>query len=289
MSQQASFLAELANQQAGLTEALQQVSVQINAPGRRGGRGTGVIWSADGLIITNAHVVTGSSAIVQLADGRSMNATVVDRNRTRDLVSLHIDGTDLPAAIIGNSDELRVGELVLALGNPLGFTPSLTTGIVHALGTSRSWIQADVTLAPGNSGGLLANAQGQVVGINTMIVEGRGFAIPSNVVQKFLHDRTERPTLGVTLQPVRVRLQQRSNLGLMITQIEPGSPAETAKLRLSDVLIGIRGQLFQSANELFYVLENSQIGDGLPLDFVRDNRWMTTELVLWNWNPAQAA
>jgi serine protease Do len=288
MSQQASFLADLGDCQARLTETLQLVSVQIHVPGRRGGRGSGVIWHENGVIITNAHVVTGSSAIVQLADGRSLPATVVNRNRSRDLVSLHIDAVDLPAAMIGDSDSLRVGELAVALGNPLGFTQSLTTGMIHALGAARSWVQADIALAPGNSGGLLANAQGQVIGINTMIVEGRGFAIPSKAVQKFLLDRTERPSLGVSLQPVRVRLQRRSNLGLMITQIEPGSPAETA-LRVGDILIGIRGQLFQSANELLYILENSHIGDGLPLDFVRDNRWMTTELVLWNWNPAHAA
>jgi serine protease Do len=288
MSQNAPFLAELASQQAELAAALQRVSVQVTVPGRRGGRGSGVIWNNEGVIITNAHVVTGSSAIVQLADGRSLPATATARNRSRDLVSLHFDAaSDLPAALIGNSDALRVGELVLALGNPLGFTPSLTTGIVHAIGSSRSWIQADVALAPGNSGGLLANAQGQVIGINTMIVEGRGFAIPSNVVEKFLHDRTERPSLGVTLQPCRIRLQRwRSTFGLQIRHIQPDSPAVAAKLQIGDVLIGMRGQIFQSSHELLDVLENSNIGDGLPLDFVRNNRWMTTELVLWNWKPA---
>jgi serine protease Do len=285
MTQNALFLAELAEQQAELAAKLQHASVRVNVPGRRGGRGSGVIWN--GAIITNAHVVSGDQAIVQLADGRSLPATVTARNRSRDLVSLHVDATDLPSATIGNSDDLRVGELVLALGNPLDFTPSLTTGIIHAIGSSRSWIQADIALAPGNSGGLLANAQGQVVGINTMIVEGRGFAIPSKVVDKFLIDRTERPSLGVTLQPCRVRLQRwRSICGFQITQVEPDSPAAIAKLQVGDVLIGMRGQTFQSAHELLDVLENSNIGDGLPLDFVRDSRWMTTELVLWNWKHA---
>jgi serine protease Do len=285
MTQNALFLAELAEQQAELAATLQRASVRVNVPGRRGGRGSGVIWN--GSIITNAHVVTGNQAIVQLADGRSLPATVSSRNRSRDLVSLHVDATDLPSATIGDSDDLRVGELVLALGNPLDFTPSLTTGIIHAIGSSRSWIQADIALAPGNSGGLLANAQGQVIGINTMIVEGRGFAIPGKVVEKFLTDRTERPSLGVTLQPCRVRLQRwRSTFGFQITQVEPASPAAIAKLQVGDVLIGMRGQTFQSAHELFDVLENSNIGDGLPLDFVRDSRWMTTELVLWNWKRA---
>jgi serine protease Do len=120
-----------------------------------------------------------------------------------------------------------------------------------------------------------------------MIVEGRGFAIPSHAVEKFLRDRAEQPTLGVTLQPLRLRLQRRrSTLGLLITQIEAGSPAEAAKLQVGDVLVGMRGQFFQSVTELFYVVENSQAGDGVPLDFVRENRWMTTELVLWNWKPA---
>jgi serine protease Do len=189
------FLAELANQQAELAGVLQQSSVQIHVPGS--GRGSGVIWQTNGLIITNAHVVTGAGAIVQLADGRSLPATVTARSRSRDLATLQIDATDLSSAQVGDSDSVRVGELVLALGNPLEFTPSLTTGVIHAIGCSRSWLQADVALAPGNSGGLLANAQGQVIGINTMIVGGRGFAIPSRAVEKFLHDRAEQPTLGV--------------------------------------------------------------------------------------------
>jgi serine protease Do len=144
------FLAELANQQAELAQALQHSSVQIDVPG--GSRGSGVIWQTDGLIITNAHVVTGAGAIVQLADGRSLPGTVTARNRSRDLAALQINATDLPSALIGDSDSVRVGELVLALGNPLGFTPSLTTGVIHALGSSRSWLQADVALAPGIAG-----------------------------------------------------------------------------------------------------------------------------------------
>ena len=286
-----SFLADLVNEQTALTTALQDATVQITVQGRRGGMGAGVIWSADGLIITNAHVVTGSAAVVQLAAGRSLPAEVVARNRSRDLVALQVQATDLPAATIGDSDGLRVGELVLAVGHPLGLTGALTTGIVHAIGAARQWIQADVRLAPGNSGGLLANAQGEVVGINTMIVDGRGFAIPSQAVQRFLQTRHDRPYLGLTLQPVPVRLHRRHRpaFGLLITQIESGSPAEAAQLQVGDRLIGIRGQLFQTVDELFQVLENSHVGDGLALDFLRDDRPMTTDLVLWNRNPANAA
>jgi serine protease Do len=280
------FLTEITDRQAELAQVLQRSSVQINVPGQ--GRGSGVIWRSDGLIITNAHVVTGAGAIVQFADGRSLPAAVTARNRSRDLAALQIDATDLPSALIGDSDSVRVGELVLALGNPLEFTPSLTTGVIHAIGSSRSWLQADVTLAPGNSGGLLANAQGQVIGINTMIVEGRGFAIPSRAVEKFLHDRAEPQLLGVTIQPMRLQLQRRrSTLGLLITQIEAGSSAAAAGLQVGDVLVGVRGRLFQSVNDLSDGLEDSQAEDSVALDFIRDKQWMTT--ALWNWKPAEAA
>ena len=135
-----SFLVDLGSEQTELAAALQRATVQITGSGRKGGTGSGVIWNPAGLIITNAHVVTGSEAVVQLADGRSLPSEVVARNRSRDLVSLQVNATDLPAATIGDSDTLRVGELVLAVGNPLGFTRTLTTGIVHALGSARQWM-----------------------------------------------------------------------------------------------------------------------------------------------------
>lgn len=275
--------ANLAAELTAVTEDLRRSNVQIR--GSRMGVGSGVIWSSDGVIITNDHVVsTRGKTEVELADGRVLMATITAKNTQRDLVALKVDANDLPAAQIGDSENLRVGELVLAIGNPLGLMGAVTTGIIHTLGTTefsrRNWIQADIKLAPGNSGGALANVQGQVIGINTMIVNSRGFAVPSNVVQQFVSNYPDRPYLGVTLQPVLVAFNCRPGFGLLITEVEAGSPAETAKLQVGDVLIGVRGIPFHKPNELFRILENSHVGDGITLNFQRDGRRMVADVVL---------
>ncbi|MDX2213377.1 MAG: trypsin-like peptidase domain-containing protein [Oculatellaceae cyanobacterium bins.114] len=174
-----------------VADGVRRSTVQVR--GQRWGAGAGVIWQVSPLnpsnvIITNAHVVRGSSVVVEVWDGRTLEATVVARDLQHDLAALTVDASDLTAAIAGNSNQLRVGELVLAVGNPWGLVGALTTGIVHTVCPSEGdgWIQADVRLAPGNSGGPLANAQGEVIGINTMIVNGLAIAIPSHTVHQFL-------------------------------------------------------------------------------------------------------
>jgi serine protease Do len=192
---------ELTQTPSGLTDAfvamaarLRRATVQVR--GRGPGGGSGVIWQPDGLIITNAHVARGPRASIELADGRTFTATVTARDERRDLAALTVDATDLPAATIGDSDALRVGSLVLAVGNPLGLTGALTTGVVHAAATAdgphgHDWVRADVRLAPGNSGGPLANAAGHVIGINSMIAGGLALAVPSNAVTRFLRGAAE--------------------------------------------------------------------------------------------------
>lgn len=262
-------------------DRLRQATVQVRSG--QSGAGSGVIWSAEGLIITNAHVVTGHTVEVELFDRRVLPATPIVRNAQRDLAALQIDATHLPTVEVGDSDRIRVGEFVMAIGNPLGMVGALTTGIIHTVSsTSRQpWVQADIQLAPGNSGGALANAQGQVIGINAMIVNGRGFAVPSNVVQWFLN-KVDRPYLGVMLNPVMVLVKKRPAYGLLITAVEAGSPAEAAHLQRGDILIGVRGTLFQTSDELFHVLEYSHSGDGLPLDFLRDGKQRTVEAELYS-------
>ncbi|MBD2018829.1 trypsin-like peptidase domain-containing protein [Leptolyngbya sp. FACHB-36] len=272
---------------AAVSETLRRVTVQVR--GRRSGAGSGVIWSTDGVIVTNAHVVSGTSAEVELFDGRVLKADVRDRSDQRDLVALQVEATDLPAATISSSDVLRVGELVLAVGNPSGVARSLTTGIIHAAVNRSHWIQADIPLAPGNSGGPLANGFGEIIGINTMIVNGRGFAISSRVVQRFLSDRAELPYLGVTLQPVRVPLHRRPVFGLLITDVQVDSPAEAAQLQPGDVLVGVRGRLFQAPNELFQILDRSHVGDGLPLDVQRGSQRIVADVVLCSRSVPKAA
>ncbi len=151
-----------------IAEKLRRSTVLVPAGGR--GSGSGVIWSSDGTVITNAHVARGTKISLQLWDGREFQAMVASRDPHRDLAALHIDATNLPSASVADSSKVRPGELAIAIGNPLGFVGALTTGVIHAVGPihglgSHSWVQADVRLAPGNSGGPLADAHGRVIGI----------------------------------------------------------------------------------------------------------------------------
>ncbi len=172
-----------------IAEQLRRSTVLIHAGGR--GSGSGVIWSSDGAILTNAHVVRGSNTRVQLWDGRELDATVTARDPRRDLATLRIGANSLPTASPADSSQLRPGELAIAIGNPMGFVGALTTGVIHAIGPlrglgSQTWVQASVRLAPGNSGGPLADARGRVIGINTMVAGRLALAIPSNAVLDFL-------------------------------------------------------------------------------------------------------
>lgn len=191
---------------AAVAAALSRSTVQVRS--RRFGVGSGVIWHSSGLIITNNHVVRGPRAKVELSDGRVLDAVCTSRDPQRDLAALTVSAADLSAATIGDSDTLRVGELVLAVGNPLGHVGVLTTGIIHAIGPKDAltkWVQADVRLAPGNSGGPLADAQGRVIGINSAIAGGLALAVPSNAVERFLRlGSEERPYLGVTKEQGRL-------------------------------------------------------------------------------------
>ena len=170
-------------------EKLRRSTVQV-FDGRRGA-GSGVIWRADGWIVTNAHVVRGKPARVRLADGRTFDADVIARTAERDLAALHVASSDLPAAEIGASTAVRVGEIVLAAGSPFGVRGAVAAGVLHGVGPvarvgEQRWLQADLELAPGNSGGPLADANGRVIGINSMIAMGLGLAIPSHEVEQFL-------------------------------------------------------------------------------------------------------
>jgi serine protease Do len=152
--------------------------------------GSGVIWAPDGLIVTNAHVAQDRRVGVVLLDGGSFEARLLAWDPERDLAALAIDAHGLPAADVGDSATLRVGELVVAVGNPLGLAGAVTAGVIHAIGPRRSegasFIQADLRLAPGNSGGPLANAHGRVIGINARVAGGLALAVPSSLVARLL-------------------------------------------------------------------------------------------------------
>jgi serine protease Do len=240
-----------------IAERLRRSTVLVRA-GWRGG-GSGVIWSPDGTIVTNAHVLRGDTASVQLWDGSEYRAAVALRDRRRDLALLRIAARGLPAADPGDSSRLRVGEIVLAVGNPFGFVGALTTGVVHGTGPllglgPQSWIHATVRLAPGNSGGPLANALGQMVGINTMVAGSLALAIPSNAVQRFLSSGKGSAWLGVTLRFVLLPANAAAPAGLLILGIDRGSPAASASLLPGDILLGTEETPFGSMDDLADVL-----------------------------------
>jgi serine protease Do len=241
-----------------ITERLRRSTVLIQA-GDRGG-GSGVIWGGDGLIVTNAHVARGSRARVQLWDGREFETGITSRDPQLDLAALRLSANDLPAVTSADSSKLRPGELAIAIGNPLGFVGALTTGIIHAVGPLRgfgvrTWVQANVRLAPGNSGGPLADASGRVIGINTMVAGRLALAIPSNAVHQFLFAGPRGAWLGATLHPVRVPRGNAHAFGLVVLEVEPGSPAAQASLMAGDILLGTEGNPFHSAADLARSLE----------------------------------
>jgi serine protease Do len=174
-------------------ERLRRITVQARA--HRMGEGSGVIWSRNGLIVSNAHVARAGSIEIELWDGRVFEGRVRWRDPRRDLALITIPATGLPEAVLGDVSALRTGEIVLALGHPFGLANALALGVVHGLardpGRTR-WIRADIRLAPGNSGGPLANVAGEVIGLNTLVAGGLAHAIPVSVVQRFLAETGER-------------------------------------------------------------------------------------------------
>jgi serine protease Do len=276
-----------------VAERLRRSTVQVSVGQSRPGSGSGVIWTADGVIITNAHVARADRARVELWDGREFEAELTARDTRRDLASLRVSERELPAATAGDSSALRPGELVLAVGNPLGFIGALTTGVVHALGPLRgigrqTWVQAAVRLAPGNSGGPLANARGQVIGVNTMIAGGGlALAVPSNAVAEFLRRGATRPALGITVRPVP--WDDRQSIALVVLEVAPRGAGAAASLLIGDLLLGVNGQRFHSVDDLADAIDGSACGV-LTLQFTRgDHRKQREVAVRFEAGSAEAA
>jgi serine protease Do len=240
-----------------VVEKLRRITVQVR------GSGSGVIWSSDGKIVTNAHVVEGAASVVEVGlwDGRRSHGRIVHRNRWRDLAILQIEASGLPDAIAGDSDALRVGELVIAVGNPLGFIGAASTGVVHGIANG-AWVVSQLRLAPGNSGGPLANARGEVIGINTMVAGAFAFSVPSRSVARFLNGLTSADAqLGVVVRPIPA--------GLIVLEVIPRSAADRASLLQGDILVGANSTPFRSAQDLEIAIARSR-GAILELQFRRD-------------------
>jgi serine protease Do len=247
-----------------LLERVKTGVVQVRASRR--GAGSGIVW-AQREIISNHHIVSNKSRVNILThDGRELEAQVIDGDARLDLARLEVS-EDLTPLDIGDSSRLRVGELVFAVGHPWGEPWVSTAGIVSGLGvvkmpgngseqdSSRDLIRSDVQLRPGNSGGALVNARGEVVGINSMIWQGDlGVAVPAHVAQAW-RSKAARPKIGVGLQPVLIQQGLERESRLMIVHLEPDGPAMRAGLNIGDVLLEANGQLLRAGDVLLDALE----------------------------------
>jgi S1-C subfamily serine protease len=267
----------------------------IKIEAKRGG-GSGVIFTPDGLALTNSHVVDGARSVtVTLPDGRTMRADPVGQDADTDLAVIRVDASgspSLPWATLGDSRRVRVGQLVVAIGNPFGFHHSVTAGVISALGRSlrsRSGrlmddiIQTDAALNPGNSGGPLVTTRGEVVGINTAMIlpaQGLCFAIASNtarfVAARLIRDgRIRRSYVGVAGQVVPIpRVLARANQlavssGVLVASVEPGSPATAAGVRDGDVILAFAGEPVTGIDDLHRLLTEDRIGQPVPLTILR--------------------
>ncbi len=285
-------------------------------PSPRVGDGSGVIISADGYIVTNNHVVNGADDLeVTLHDNRSYKATVIGIDPTTDLAVIKIKETGLSHLAFADSDKVRVGEWVLAVGNPFNLNSTVTAGIVSAKGRNinilqeqyavESFIQTDAAINPGNSGGALVNLQGGLIGINTAIASptgaysGYGFAVPANIVSKVVNDLIEfgsvqRGFLGITIRTVDANLAREKDLkvvkGVYVEQLMENSAAGKAGVKQGDVVVAIDGQAVNSSSELQELVARRRPGDQLSLKVNRNgaeknftvtlnNRKGSTELI----------
>jgi Do/DeqQ family serine protease len=265
------------------------------------GTGSGFITTEDGFVITNAHVVEGADTVtVNLKDGRALEGRVVGTDTITDLAVVKVEADNLPTVNLGNSEQLQPGEWAIAIGNPLGLDNTVTTGIISATGRSSSqvgvpdkrvdFIQTDAAINPGNSGGPLLNARGEVIGVNTAIIQGAqglGFAIPINQAQDIANQliadgRVEHPYLGVqmvTLNPeVREQINSNPNSGFSVTedegvliaQVVPNSPAARDGLRPGDVIIKVNAEAVTESEQVQDLVGNSKVGGKVTLDLNRN-------------------
>lgn len=257
-----------------IAERLRRSTVLVRPFGGKG-NGSGVIWSADGLIVTNAHVARGSRVEVCLWDGQEIQAELTGRDLHCDLASLRIAASNLNAVETVDSSGIRAGELAIAVGNPMGFVGAMTTGVIHGVGPIRglghhSWVQSDVRLAPGNSGGPLADVRGRLIGINSMVAGKTSLAIASNEVSRFLlgHKEQGSARLGIIAMPVCLPKTSARKFGLVLAEVQPGSAAAKASLLPGDILLGTETAAFESVDDLAMALEKPE-RPLLRLEFLR--------------------
>jgi len=280
-------------------------SLRIGRAGRGfGGSGSGVVITPDGFLVTSAHVVAaGGTASASFVDGTEHDVDIVGADPLSDLAIVRARGGDLHPARIGNADQLRVGQLVVAVGNPMGFSGSVTSGVVSGLGRSLATadgnghrrfiedvIQTDAALNPGNSGGALADSRSRLIGVNTAVAGmGLGLAVPMNATTQAIlsalmrNGRVRRGYLGIAggtrplPPPVADRLGRKA--GVEVHEVVAGSPAETGKLRAGDVIVSVAGVAVGKAGDLQRLMVEAHIGNRIQLTVLRDDATLELDVV----------
>jgi serine protease Do len=271
--------------------------------GRAEGAGSGVAISSDGYMLTSAHVVAGGRGLsASFSDGRELSGKVEGADPLSDLAVVQVDGRDLTPAQLGDADELRVGQLVVAIGSPMGLAGSVTAGVVSALGRSlptrsgsagrlvENVIQTDAALNPGNSGGALADGLGRVVGINTAVAGiGLGLAVPINdatgkIISALMKEgRVRRAYIGIVggSRPLPPKIASRlgRDKGIEVVEVVGGSPAARAGLRAEDLIVAVDGEPMGDVGDLQRLMVAERIGQGIQVDVVREGAFLKLDLI----------
>ena len=284
-----------------VTQAFETVGpsvVHISARGRggRGGTGSGVLFTPDGYLLTNSHVIAGATELsASLTDGQSFEARLVGDDPATDLAVLHLSAAGLPYAAFGTSASLRVGQLVVAIGNPLSFQATVTAGIVSALGRTlrsasgrliESIIQTDAPLNPGNSGGPLVDGQARVIGINTAMIGGAqgicfaiGIDTATDVVARLMKDgKVRRSRLGLSGQTtpldsrLTARLKRKAPTAVLVSEVQPNSAADKSGLRAGDILLAFDGTVVGTVDDLHRLLTAERAGQACVAEVIRQGR-----------------
>ncbi|MEE9171326.1 MAG: trypsin-like peptidase domain-containing protein [candidate division NC10 bacterium] len=267
------------------------------------GAGSGVIIAPDGFVLTNHHVVEGAEDVqVRLTDGRSFSAHLVGSDPATDLAVVRAEASNLPTADLGDSDSLRVGQLVIAIGNPLGFQSTVSTGVISALGRAlrsqsgrliENVIQTDVPLNPGNSGGPLVDSRGRVIGINTAMIfmaQGISFAVPVNTVKWVVGElvtrgKVRRAYLGIAgqVRPISRRIQRHLELqaatAVEVVSVEEEGPAHRAGVREGDLMLSVNGKSVGSVDDIHRLLTGWSAGSPLNLTVLRNGERLQVQII----------
>jgi S1-C subfamily serine protease len=292
-----------------VVEAVSPSVVHVQVRGLRqgytaNGSGSGTIIAPDGLVLTNNHVVEGASAIdLALADGRHVAARTLGRDPDTDIAVLRAETSErLPSARLGNSKNVRPGQMAIAIGNPFGFQSTVTAGIVSAVGRSLraqngrligDVIQTDAALNPGNSGGPLVNSRAEVIGVNTAVImgaQGICFSVASNTAQHVLtqilqYGRVRRARLGIAGDQVSLpqRLKAATGLsqdaGVRVVEVQPGTPAASGRLLPGDVIVGVDSEIVTGIDDIARILDGTRIDKQVSMHILRDGRLGTVDVV----------